>query len=119
MTGVPAAAVEIPDSLRPLYEEAAATADASPASACALLRLLLQALLKEAGRTGRHLANDVATLVDEGAPVNLLRALDTIGLEENESRRPGELNLANGHSDAQSLFMFVNLFSDQVLRRAR
>ena len=117
MSAQPAAAVGMPDTLRPLYDEAAAIADASPASAAALLRLLLRALLQQAGRTGRHLSNDVATIVDEGGQVNLLRALDAIGLADSESRRPGEVNLANGHSDAQNLFMFVNLFTDQVLER--
>ena len=53
-------------------------------------------------------------LVDRGAPVGLLRALDVIAMSEDEAKRPGELSLANGHSDAQNLFMFVNLFAEQV-----
>jgi hypothetical protein len=100
--------------LRPLYEEAAAIADASPASASALLRMLLLALLKSRGMRGRDLVRDVGTLVEQGAPVGLLRALDVIAMSESESRKPAELSLANGHSDAQNLFMFINLFVDQV-----
>jgi hypothetical protein len=100
--------------LRPLYVEAAAVADASPASACALLRLLLRSLVQGAGMRGRHLADDIGRLVDAGAPVGLLRALDSIGMTDDEARRPAELNLANGHRDAQNLFVLVNLFVDQV-----
>jgi len=100
--------------LRPLYEEAARIADPSPASACALLRLLLRSLLQQAGMRGRHLADDVGRLVDGGAPVGLLRALDAIGMTDDEARRPAELNLANGHREAQNLFVFVNLFCEQV-----
>ena len=64
----------LPDTLVPLYEEARAVVEASPASACALLRLLLSALLIREGRPGRHLNRDVNALVAHGAPVGLLRA---------------------------------------------
>ncbi len=101
--------------LTPLYEEAAAVADASPASACALLRLLIRALLRQAGLRGRHLVDDVGRFVDGGARVSLLRALDAIGMTDDEARRPGELQLTNGHREAQNLFMFVNLFVEQAL----
>jgi hypothetical protein len=76
--------------------------------------MLMQALLKGRGMRGRDLVRDVGTLVEQGAPVGLLRALDVIAMSESEARKPAELSLANGHSDAQNLFMFVNLFVDQV-----
>jgi hypothetical protein len=101
--------------LRPLYAEAVSVADASPASASALLRMLIQTLIKGQGLRGRDLVRDIGTLVERGAPVGLLRALDVIGMSEHESRHPAELSLANGHSDAQNLFMFVNLFVTQIL----
>ncbi len=104
----------LPDTLVPLYEEARAVVEASPASACALLRLLLSALLIRQGRTGRHLNRDVNAVVAHGAPVGLLRALDAIGITEEEARNPGTINLVNGYADAQNLFMFVNLFVDQT-----
>ena len=104
----------LPDSLVPLYSEARAVVEASPASACALLRLLLSALLIRAGRPGRHLNRDVNAVVAHGAPVGLLRALDAIGITEEEARNPGTINLVNGYADAQNLFMFINLFVDQT-----
>jgi len=106
--------VRLSPGLVPLYEEAQAVSDRSPASACALLRLLLRAVLRERHRTGRHLRNDVQTLVDEGAPVSLLRALDVIGMTEEQARHPGEIVLTDGHGEAQNLFMFVNLLVDQT-----
>ena len=66
------------------------------------------------GLRGRHLVRDIGTLVERGAPVGLLRALDVIAMSDDEAKRPAELSLVNGHSDAQNLFMFVNLFVDQV-----
>jgi hypothetical protein len=113
---VPPPPIGLPHGLVPLYDEARAVSDLSPASACALLRLLLRAVLRELGRTGRHLRRDVEALVEDGAPVSLLRALDVIGLDEDEARRPGEIQLADGHADAQNLFMFVNLLVDQTSR---
>ena len=35
-------------------------------------------------------------------------------LSDTEARRPGELNLANGHGDAQNLLMFIHLFAQHV-----
>lgn len=110
----PAAPDAMPPNLVPLYDEAVAVADLSPASACALLRLVLRALLQNQGLRGRHLVRDVGTVVERGAPVGLLRALDVIAMSDDEAKRPGELSLANGHSDAQNLVMFVNLFVEQV-----
>ena len=103
--------------LVPLYEEAAAVAEMSPASACALARLLLRSLIQAQGLRGRHLVRDIGELVTSGAPVGLLRALDVIKLSDVEARRPGELNLANGHGDAQNLLMFIHLFTQHVSPR--
>jgi hypothetical protein len=108
---VPDPPEELPAGLRPLYVEAAAVSDASPASACALLRLLTRAVLRNHGLTGRDLQRDISALVEQGASMSLLRALDAMGLTEQHSRHPGEIDLAQGHSDAQSLFMFVNLLA--------
>lgn len=111
---VPPPPVGMPPGLTPLYEEAEAVADSSPASACALLRLLVKAVLQDRGRTGRNITRDVGLLVEAGAPVSLLRALDVIGLSDEQAKRPGELVLSDGHADAQNLFMFVNLLVDQT-----
>lgn len=105
--------------LVPLYDEAAAVADVSPASACALARLLLRSLIQSQGLRGRHLVRDISELVSAGAPVGLLRALDVMKLSETEARRPGEINLANGHGDAQNLMMFIHLFTEHVAPRQR
>jgi hypothetical protein len=110
----PPAPEGMPANLVPLYDEAVAVADISPASACALMRLVIRAVLQAHGLRGRHLIRDVEALVDRGASVGLLRALDVIAMSDDEARKPGELSLANGHSDAQNLLMFVNLLVEQV-----
>jgi len=111
---MPPAPDGLPSNLVPIYDEAVAVSDISPASACALLRILIQTLIKQKGLRGRHLVRDIETLVEQGAPVGLLRALDVIAMSDDEAKRPAELSLANGHSDAQNLVMFVNLFVEQA-----
>ncbi|HCB34762.1 MAG TPA: hypothetical protein DEP66_00190 [Acidimicrobiaceae bacterium] len=112
--GPPSAPAGLARRLAPLYNEATDVADRSPASACALLRLLLRTLIRESGQRGRHLVRDTESLVSAGAPVGLMRALDVLALSDNEARRPGELNLANGHREVQNLVMFIHLFVEHV-----
>lgn len=99
-------------ALAPLYDEGRAVADASPAAACALVRLLLRAILVERGRPGRDLRRDLDAAV--GTLPSVLRALDVIGLSEQHGRHPGEIDLAQGHADAQNLFMFVHLLTGHL-----
>ena len=110
----PPAPERMPSNLVPLYDEAVAISDLSPASTCALMRIVIRSLLQGQGLRGRHLVRDIGTLVERGAHVGLLRALDVIAMSDEEASKPGELSLANGHSDAQNLVMFVNLFVEQV-----
>ena len=60
--------------------------EVSPASACALLRIVIRSVIQERGLRGRHIVRDVATLVDQGAPVGLLRALDVVSMSEESSK---------------------------------
>ncbi len=100
--------------LVPLFREATDIADRSPASACALLRMLLLMLIKHAGARGRHLKNDLGDLVNNGAPVGLLRAMDVAGISDAEARQPAQINLANGHSDVRNLMVLVHVFVNHV-----
>ena len=106
--------VELSRNLVPLYTEAVAIAELSPASACALLRLLLRTLIAATGLRPRHLVRDIEKLVSEGAPMGLMRTLDVLKLSDNEARRPGEINLTNGHREAQNLMLVIHLFAKHV-----
>jgi len=53
-------------------------------------------------------------LVDQGAPVGLLRALDVVSMTDDSAKNPAELKLIDGHSDAQNLTMFLHLLADQT-----
>ena len=107
----PDAPDDLPAGLRPLFTEAMAIADASPASACALLRILVQSMMKSTGRGGRNIVRDVNDFVAVGSDVGVLRALDVVGLTDTESRRSAELSLSNGHSDVQNMIVLVHVLS--------
>ena len=51
---MPPAPEGMPANLVPIYDEAVAVADISPASSCALLRYLIQMLVKRKGMRGAH-----------------------------------------------------------------
>ncbi|MCP3933979.1 MAG: hypothetical protein GY708_01255 [Actinomycetia bacterium] len=101
-------------SLAPLYDEAMDIADRSPASSCALLRLLVRALLRSAGYAGRDLKRDLDNMVSKGGDVGVLRALDAAGLSDNVSKRPGEIQLSDGHSDVRNLSVLVAVVARAV-----
>ena len=104
----------MPGNLAPLYVEAQAVVEQSPASACAILRILIQAVIRDRGLRGRHIVRDVGTLVEQGAPVGLLRALDVVAMSDEAAKTPAELRLADGHTDAQNLIMFLHLLANQT-----
>lgn len=109
---VPDPPASLAAGLAPLYDEARAVADLSPASAAALLRLVVRAMLVLKGRPGRDLRRDLDAVA--GTAPSVLRALDAIGLDDDHARQPGSIDLTQGHADAQNLFMFVHLLADHV-----
>ena len=104
----------MPANLVPLYDEAQAIIELSPSSACALLRLVIRSVIQDRGLRGRHISRDVAALVDQGAPVGLLRAFDVVSMTDDAAKNPAELKLIDGHTDAQNLTMFLHLLADQT-----
>tara|TARA_X000000368_G_scaffold347629_1_gene287185 strand:- start:373 stop:690 length:318 start_codon:yes stop_codon:yes gene_type:complete len=104
----------LPANLVPLYDEAQAIIELSPSSACALLRVIIRSVIQDRGLRGRHISRDVAALVDQGAPVGLLRAFDVVSMTDDSAKNPAELKLIDGHTDAQNLTMFLHLLADQT-----
>jgi len=104
----------LPANLVPLYNEAQSIIELSPSSACALLRIIIRSVIQDRGLRGRHISRDVSTLVDQGAPVGLLRALDVVSMTDDSAKNPAELKLIDGHIDAQNLTMFLHLLADQT-----
>jgi len=106
---------DLPERIRPLFEEAREIVDSSPKGAAALLRLCIQHLCKELGESGKNIDRDIASLVRKGLNPLVQQALDVVRVIGNESVHPGEIDLNDNKEVAVKLFGLVNLICEQMI----
>lgn len=106
---------DLEEDIITLYEEARNVGSLSPRSAAALLRLctemLVTRLCKEKNINHKDLNDGIARLVDEGLPVTIQQALDTLRVTGNEAVHPGQIYFEDDYETVQSLFEFLNLIA--------
>ena len=103
----PPANSDLPDDIKQVYDEAAAIADQSPRSACALLRLAIEMLLEHRGKTG-NLNTNIKNLVKEGIDQRIQQALDIVRVTGNHAVHSGEI-VFDDTTDVQALFNLINI----------
>jgi hypothetical protein len=84
--------IEMPDTVRELYVEAASISSKSPRGAAALLRLGVQVLCKELGEKGIDLDEDIKNLVSKGLPEIVQQSLDVVRVIGNNAVHPGQID---------------------------
>lgn len=115
----PPHSIDLPEPCIKDYEEARSIAQASPRGAAALLRLCIQKLCKELGKSGKNINQDIAALVKDGLSVQVQQALDVVRVIGNEAVHPGVMTEEEHEAQVYSLFNLVNIIVEQMISQPK
>lgn len=108
--------MDMPDSVKQLYEEAGLIYTKSPRAACGLLRLAIDRLCNELGETDRDINKNIAALVKRGLSVEVQQALDIVRVVGNKAVHPGQIAFDVDSVDtAETLFTLINIIVDRLI----
>jgi hypothetical protein len=105
--------------IKSIYMEATSIFLDSPKGATALLRLALQMLLKQIGKEGKNINNDIKVLVSEGLNVKIQQALDLLRVVGNNAVHPGQIDLDDNSEIAFKLFNILNFIADEMISKPK
>ncbi|WP_339166120.1 DUF4145 domain-containing protein [Paenibacillus sp. FSL R5-0341] len=104
---------DMPNYLLDDYNEARDILNTSPRGAAALLRLVLEKLLKEIlkkyDKTSQNINSDIKFLVSEGLPLKIQKSLDIVRVVGNNAVHPGRIDLKDDINTALTLFKLINI----------
>ena len=105
---------DLPQTVKPIYMEAAAISTKSPRGAAALLRLAIQVLCSELGGKGRDINADIALLVGKGLPERVQQALDIVRVTGNHAVHPGQIDVDDPEA-VGNLFELINIIVEYTI----
>ena len=106
---------DLPEKIRPDYDEASSILDESPRGAAALIRLAIQKLCKEIGQPGENLNENIAALVKSGLDPLVQQALDAVRVIGNNAVHPGQIDLRDDRATAERLFDLLNVIVERMI----
>ena len=108
--------VEMPESVKQLYNEASLIYDKSPRAACALLRLAIDRLCNELGETDRDINKNIGALVKKGLPQTVQQALDVVRVVGNKAVHPGQIMFdVDDKNTAVMLMRLLNIIVERMI----
>jgi len=110
---------DLNEDIKVLYLEASSILIDSPKGATALLRLALQKLLEQVGKSGKNINNDIKALVAEGLSPKIQQALDLLRVIGNNAVHPGQINFDDNAEIAQKLFGILNFIAEELITKPK
>ena len=118
-TSVPVPNSDLSEDIQADYQEASSILSRSPRGAAALLRLCVQKLCVQLGKTGKKIDDDIANLVRKGLDVHVKMALDVVRVVGNEAVHPGTIDLNDTPEIAAQLFDLINLIAEIMISQPK
>tara|TARA_R110002033_G_scaffold171136_1_gene216238 strand:+ start:1391 stop:2128 length:738 start_codon:yes stop_codon:yes gene_type:complete len=118
-TTLPPPNADLSEDIKSLYLEASSILVDSPKGSTALLRLALQKLLEQVGKSGKNINGDIKELVAEGLSPKIQQALDLLRVVGNNAVHPGQINLDDNADVAQKLFGILNFIAEELLTKPK
>ena len=112
---LPFPSLDMPQECKLDYEEARKVYNYSPRAAGALLRLSLQRLMIHLGGKGKDINADIKTLVANGLPENVQKAMDVVRVNGNAAVHPGEIRDEDMPEYVERLFELINFIVENQI----
>ena len=110
---------DLNEEIKAIYNEASKIFIDSPRGATAMLRLALQLLLKQLGKEGKNINNDIKELVEDGLSPKIQKALDLLRVVGNNAVHPGQINLTDNKDVALKLFKILNIIANEMITKPK
>ncbi len=106
---------DLGEDIKKDYIEASSILPHSPRGAAALLRLAIQKICNELGDSKKDINENIKTLVAEGLPSRVQKALDIVRVTGNDAVHPGQIDLRDKPEIALQLFKLVNIIAEKLI----
>lgn len=116
---VPEPNLDMPESVKQIYDEACSVLYKSPRSSAALSRLAIENLVDCLNANGKDLNTKIGDLVSKGMPVSIQQMLDSVRVIGNNAVHPGQIEISDNIELALSLLNFINLIVDNTITQPK